>query len=402
MINRNNKGITLIALVITIVVLLIIASISIIGGIEGAKTAAENKLLTELDMVQHAALQRYTKAQMTKEDVPGNTIEDINDVKEKVNDINNKISDGNKIYLKGRADEYKKLDKDALKELGITNTEDEYIVNYSTGEVINTTREITDSGKALYIYATEAKYADNGLVLYYDGINNTGNGHSSNITSWKDLSGNGNDGEISGGTWQDSSLKLDGSDDCIKTKDKVQMHKSKQLTIEIVDLNGELHNNENTGMLIESSNDWNYNDKGFGIDINEYVTNGLAFTIMEKDENTVSKKGYNIKSTTKEIIGTEGVNTYTIILNTEKEYNNYISIYKNGKLLHVDDVDNNSGLNLKKNISNLQLEDYIMYIGSRAGGSLFTKMDLGAIRIYAKALTEQEIESNYQLDQIRF
>ena len=67
MINRNNKGVTLVSLVVTIIVLLIIASISIVGGIQGADTAADNKLLTELDMVQHAVLQRYTKYSLTKD-----------------------------------------------------------------------------------------------------------------------------------------------------------------------------------------------------------------------------------------------------------------------------------------------------------------------------------------------
>lgn len=159
MISRNNKGITLIALVITIVVLLIIASISIVGGIEGAETAAENKLLTELDMVQHAVLERYTKAQMIKEDVPGE-MQEIEDVNDTVNLINNQLEDGNTISLKinsytdkDKYEYYYKLNLGTLKELGITNAKDTYIVNYSTGEVLNITTQKTKSGKPLYIYA---------------------------------------------------------------------------------------------------------------------------------------------------------------------------------------------------------------------------------------------------------
>lgn len=160
MISRNNKGITLIALVITIVVLLIIASISIVGGIEGAETAAENKLLTELDMVQHAVLERYTKAQMIKEDVPGEIMQAIEDVNGTVSSINNELEDGNKISLKinsytdNKYEYYYKLNLENLKELGITNARDTYIVNYSTGEVLNITTQKTKSGKPLYIYAT--------------------------------------------------------------------------------------------------------------------------------------------------------------------------------------------------------------------------------------------------------
>ena len=67
----NQKGVTLIVLVITIIVLIIIAGISIGTGISGMKQAKENKLLTELGMVNHAALERYTKVSLTKETYPG-------------------------------------------------------------------------------------------------------------------------------------------------------------------------------------------------------------------------------------------------------------------------------------------------------------------------------------------
>lgn len=171
MISRNNKGITLIALVITIVVLLIIASISIVGGIEGAETAAENKLLTELDMVQHAVLERYTKVCITKEIVPGSPIDyeemknELTEYSESPKESTYTITDVNNVQSNQQNDigtyqYYYRLDSNALKELGITNTKDTYIVNYSTGEVLNETTPKTSSGKILYTYAkdnTESK-----------------------------------------------------------------------------------------------------------------------------------------------------------------------------------------------------------------------------------------------------
>ena len=68
MIVSNNKGITLIALVITIVVLLILASIGIGGAITGVDESTDQKLKSELKMVQHAVLQRYTKYSLTKDE----------------------------------------------------------------------------------------------------------------------------------------------------------------------------------------------------------------------------------------------------------------------------------------------------------------------------------------------
>ena len=46
------------------------------------------------------------------------------------------------------------------------------------------------------LYHEEANikgYITDGLTAFYDAINNTGSGHSSNAKVWKDLSGNGND-----------------------------------------------------------------------------------------------------------------------------------------------------------------------------------------------------------------
>ncbi|MFA9381569.1 MAG: hypothetical protein ACERKO_10975, partial [Acetanaerobacterium sp.] len=41
------------------------------------------------------------------------------------------------------------------------------------------------------------------LALWYDGINNTGSGHSASPSSWFDLSGNGNHGSlIQGVSWE--------------------------------------------------------------------------------------------------------------------------------------------------------------------------------------------------------
>lgn len=58
-------------------------------------------------------------------------------------------------------------------------------------------------------------YVQDGLIMYYDGINNTGNGHSNTTTKWKDLSGNNNDGTINGSVWEENSLNFDGIDDWV-------------------------------------------------------------------------------------------------------------------------------------------------------------------------------------------
>ena len=144
---RKNNGITLIALVISIIILIILAGISISGTIRGQDETEEGVQIIELNIVQHAILERNTKAQLTKESLPGTIIEKTE--VQKIIDEMNSIS-GENINLKGT--EYKQLNKEDLEKLGVIDEENIFIVNYSTGEVINKTLKVTKSKKALYIY----------------------------------------------------------------------------------------------------------------------------------------------------------------------------------------------------------------------------------------------------------
>ena len=156
---KNQKGITLIALVVTIIVLLILAGITINMGTQSIKDSREDTLLSELGMVQNAILQRKTKADLTDEAYPGDKI-DIATVNSVIAEINSQQT-GEDIELKdnseGKENNYYLLttSNNGLNNLGITKSENEYIVNYETGEVINFTTKVTESGKPLYIYAKE-------------------------------------------------------------------------------------------------------------------------------------------------------------------------------------------------------------------------------------------------------
>ena len=156
---KNQKGITLIALVVIIVVLLILAGITINMGTQSIKDSREDTLLSELGMVQNAILLRKTKADLTDEAYPGDKI-DIATVNSVIAEINSQQT-GEDIELKdnseGKENNYYLLttSNNGLNNLGITKSENEYIVNYETGEVINFTTKVTESGKPLYIYAKE-------------------------------------------------------------------------------------------------------------------------------------------------------------------------------------------------------------------------------------------------------
>ena len=152
---KNQKGVTLISLVITIVVLLIIVSISTYTGLENAKETKESARVVELQLVQQAVMQKYTKYNLTGDEhiLQGVAYTDFVELNSLIAEIQEKI--GVTIELKDdSANNYYLLDKTSLAELGITNTEDEYIVNYTTGEVLNKTKLVnTESKEPLYIYS---------------------------------------------------------------------------------------------------------------------------------------------------------------------------------------------------------------------------------------------------------
>lgn len=156
---KNQKGITLISLVITIIILLILASISIYTGTNNVKESRDSAVKTELQFVQQAVLQKYAKYKLTgdKSILPGNPYPDFTKLNEIISQINEKTKVT--IVLKDEnANNYYLLDKNSLQALGITNTEDEYIVNYTTGEVINKTRLSTFKSKEpLYIYGRSSE-----------------------------------------------------------------------------------------------------------------------------------------------------------------------------------------------------------------------------------------------------
>lgn len=164
---RKNKGITIISLTITIILLLIIASVTISIGLNSLKDSKENLKLSELNMVQQAVLENYTKYKTTNNDIYilGNQVS-YSDMQTLISEINSKNTTGENITLKvsdytsGALDisiYYYELSQEDLEEMGISDTDETYIVNFSTGEVINKTLKVTGSGKPLYTHAMDLR-----------------------------------------------------------------------------------------------------------------------------------------------------------------------------------------------------------------------------------------------------
>lgn len=145
---KEDKGITLIALTVTIIVLLIIAGIAIGGGNESIKMSKSNKLIAELDIVQHACLERYAEYNLTKNEelLVGVEITDYNTIKNMAEARKHtlpEIQDG-KFY------ELDPEDSETMESLGLSQIEDTYVVNYTKGIVMNKTTKETPLGTPLY------------------------------------------------------------------------------------------------------------------------------------------------------------------------------------------------------------------------------------------------------------
>lgn len=232
----------------------------------------------------------------------------------------------------------------------------------------------------------EIEYVTDGLLLYYDAINNTGTGHSDTTTTWKDLSGNGNDGTISGATWHDNYLSFDGIDDIVSSIKNVEFNSSKELTIEFV---GQNRNTSGTKIIMELSENSNKSDCAFYIDTGEYGTRDITLAMKYQYCSKVNHKMVNN-------IFDSTISSYTVQFNSTKPYDTYISMYKNGIQQQIQEV-------ATSDLSNITLQDHKLYIGARAEGNEYaSNMNIMSVRIYNRELTQEEVTKNNNIDRERF
>ena len=189
---RNERGITLIALVITIIVLMILFSITKDLGLDSIDSTNDRKLKAELQIVQQACITEYTKAKMLGyiKDSSDSNVNEENNEENSENEEENENSDSTSnipinfvgtevkvealpvlssdiswVFSSNPPDEdYKKyflLDEDDLELLGIDDSASTYIVNYYTGEVYNETVKVTSNGEPLYIKSVQIHQTDN-------------------------------------------------------------------------------------------------------------------------------------------------------------------------------------------------------------------------------------------------
>lgn len=236
---REEKGITLIALVITVIVLIILIGVSIgaAGGMNGDISKTQDVVaMSNINKVQQGVLEAYVGYKKTGNVnyLKGEKVSyaDAKNIEEEFQKISEVITLKQREYdllTVDPGDCYYKVDKRQLKTMGMTNLSntEEYMVNYATGEVFNLNMKKTVGGIPLYVDSKKAteEYVNTGLLIHYDGINNTGGGHNGATNIWTDLSGHGNDATLTGfqntnkSGWLSNGLKCGNTSEMFKTAD---------------------------------------------------------------------------------------------------------------------------------------------------------------------------------------
>ena len=131
---KKENGITLMSLVITIVILIILASIATYSGIEVIKSSKLTKFTTEMRIMQTQVNELYQKMQDGDTTIKelGKIISEIGN-QTQVNNVFNAVG----ITTKDEREQYKYFDKDTIKRLNIEGVSGTFFVNIDKRSVIS-------------------------------------------------------------------------------------------------------------------------------------------------------------------------------------------------------------------------------------------------------------------------
>ena len=295
----------------------------------------------------------------------------------------------------------------------VTNDTNSYTFeNLTSGQTYKIKMKAVDNVENETITETIEKYPGyikEGLVLQYDGINNTGAGHSTTTNVWKDISGNGNDIKLnnfnydSNSGWTNDALVFDGLDDYATRTNPLYSEDSKNLqnvTVEVISQSKE-YANVRYGAIIDMGsttnvnevlNLWNAYNDGTGRNyclysyVNSLEKNALSYEIpiSTLKHNTLNAISFGIK---------EGKKSFGY-LNSKNILDNFTG----------------EGEVQPKWFTNILLlgRDWRAYYGDGTGdlsgqeGNNYFYGYLKSVRIYNRVLSADEVSYNYKFDNQRY
>lgn len=348
---KNTKGITLIALIVTILIILIIAGVTIStltnkNGIIKSAIKVKNSYINAegLENIQLAVLASLNR---------NGDIDTISLAK-------------NLSLIDGLTDE----ENQAISE----NSE---ITLPKSVKFNNISYRINSEGE-VYRY-----YNENGLIVLLDGINNTRNGHSTTTTTWEDLSGNNNDfTQLSGASnaiWSDNSFVGDATNRTL-VLNKAILEDLSECSVEVCYDIPQLANY----YWVFQSRQTHQPPNGFQF-VASSSTRGVTLFVNNSNYNNITRaKG--------DVITDIGKRTMAFALDSSN-----ITFSDNGQL-YSEEI--KEGL-----VPSIVQRDYYS-IGSCYPWEIYSlrsfKGNIYSIRVYNRKLSAEELKNNYEVDRIRF
>ena len=244
--------------------------------------------------------------------------------------------------------------------------------NSSWTEVLNEASIETSNGHRINAYTnTYNGYVSDGLVLWYDGYANTGADRIYTSTTWKNLANSSYNGTLKNSpTWYDNYLSFNGTNNWVSI---AQMNYSTTTQEVVTQKTSSTGSNEYiVGNQQNMGNGIIYSKNGYVI--SDYYINGsfrnidAPYTLNKINSNSVSYDGSS--------------------LNT----------YSNGTISNSLSISGAISAPTGNTLMALGVNPY----GSTYDAGTFFKGNIYSVRIYNRALTEEEILHNYNYDKQRF
>ena len=362
----KQNGITLIALIVTIIVLLILSGVTIatLTGENGILTSTmkakeETEKSSDIEQINLLITENQIKEHIIGEklkELEFNTVEDIKSIYD---------SETGKTYGNGW---YYLTPENSKEEMQLSRA---YIVNYETGEIV----EYQDEKHR--ILENDLKCIKEGLVYAADPKNMT------NGNTWGDaILHNFKEGDINSG-WSENALMFDGIDDGIEVEDKSDY--SNGVTLEIYfSFRGKVEGQLVQILMMKRKKV----DNGFFMFIGN--DEGFPYGILYVDIGGEPER-FNTKVRIKENTPTYVTYTFNPDLDNSKG-----TLYINGTKIATTNLGNIDKVLEIQEDTNIQIGSDVHETLSGGDNRYPLNGEIYAARIYNRALTEQEVEYNYK------
>lgn len=380
---KIKKGISMIALLITIAVFLILLTVITISSDKIINNTKKKQFAREIYEVQNLVDKyKYEKEEYPYTILDDNTKESMSiDITDDLTDQFDKegVKEGDKVELYT-------IDLNKIGAENITrgikkdnNLKDVYAFSEKTGIVYyikgykvgkNVYYTLTDELKGQIGYGKDTSnisnskvisetassdYVQDGLVLLLDGIQNIRGGHSTSTNVWEDLSGNNYDVTMKNITINENNMYFSGGSSIMYSSNNIDAV-SVEMVLE----------------LEESSQD------------SQYIASfGSLYKILAW---TPSEKGFSLGHQKKRYL----------VENLYKK--NSISVQYSPDVMYLNSKKLDNSLNMESWSS---ASKYPFMISGYANGWRL-KGKIYSIRVYNRALTQDEINHNYEMDKKRF